>query len=186
MRKHLRKAARKDAKRATAAGGAGRAARSGRSGPAPGGAPEPLRRAVEALARLSEAFERRRRQLARELGLTDAQLRVLEEIARDDFMPSLFARQRACTPAAVSRVLRQLQDAGWVRAGIGARDARQRDYRLTASGRRLVERLRARRREALDAVWGDMPAADLARFGAFSEALAERLHAYADRSAGGD
>lgn len=143
-----------------------------------------LRDAVEGLSRLAEAFDRRRQQLARDLDLTDAQLRVLEEVARDDFMPSLFARRRACSPAGVSRTLRQLQDGGLIRSGIGQTDGRQRTYALTAAGRRLVDRLRSRRLAALDAIWRDLPADDLARFGAFSERLADRLEDYADSVAG--
>lgn len=146
----------------------------------------PVREAVEGLARLADAFERRRRQLVRELGLTDAQLRVLEEIARDEFMPSLFARRRACSPAAVSRTLRQLQESGLVSVAAADRDGRQREYALTPSGRRLMERLRARRLAALDAVWRDLPADELARFGAFGQRLADRLDAYADGVAAHD
>jgi DNA-binding MarR family transcriptional regulator len=140
-----------------------------------------LYEALQGLSHLAAAFERRRQQLARTLGLTDAQLRVLEEIARDDFMPSLFARRRACSAAAVSRTLRQLQDAGWVRAAIGEADARQRAYQVTAAGRKLVERLRAERLAALDAIWADLPDTELARFGEFSRRLAERLDAYSER-----
>lgn len=145
-----------------------------------------LRAAVEGLSRVAEAFERRRQQLAREIGLSDAQLRVLEDIARDDFMPSLFARRRACTAAAVSRTLRQLQEAGLVRSAIGARDARLRAYSLTAAGRRAVDRLRARRLAAVDVIWRDLPARELARFGAFSGELADRLDDYAERTARGE
>lgn len=158
----------------------------GATGPGVAEAGAAVRDAVEGLARLAEAFERRRRQLVREIGLSDAQLRVLEEIARDDFMPSLFARRRACSPAAVSRTLRQLQDGGFVRAAVAAADGRQREYALTARGRRLMERLRARRLAALDAVWRDLPADELARFGAFGQRLADRLDAYAERVAEGD
>lgn len=141
-----------------------------------------LRTAVEGLSRVAEAFERRRQQLARDLGLSDAQLRALEDIARDDFMPSLFARRRACTAAAVSRTLRQLQEAGLATSAIGESDGRQRAYSLTAAGRRVVERLRARRLEALDAIWRDLPASELTRFGKFSAELADRLDAYAEQS----
>lgn len=144
-----------------------------------------LRDAVEGLSRLAEAFDRRRGQLARDLDLSDRQLRVLEEIARDDFMPSLFARRRACSAAGVSRTLRQLHEQGLVRAGIAPNDGRQRTYALTARGRRLVERLRERRWAALDAIWRDLPPRELARFGAFSQRLADRLDAYADRGAAG-
>ena len=73
---------------------------------------DPLYRAIEGLQRLAELFERRRAQLARRVGLSDPQWRVLEEIAREDFMPSLFARRRDAHPAAVSRTLRQLLDRG--------------------------------------------------------------------------
>ena len=57
-----------------------------------------VHRAIEALQRLSELFLGRRRQLAREAGLTESQWRLLEELADEDFMPSLFARRRDCTP----------------------------------------------------------------------------------------
>lgn len=136
-------------------------------------------RAIEALQRLTELFERRRSQLAREVGLTDPQWRVLEEIARDEFMPSLFARTREAHPTAVSRTLRQLQERGLVTSSISATDARQREYAVTARGRRLLSRLRASRERAIDAVWAGLPARELQRFAAFSERLAERLEAYA-------
>jgi DNA-binding MarR family transcriptional regulator len=142
-----------------------------------------LRTAVEGLSRVAEAFERRRQQLARDLGLSDAQLRALEDIARDDFMPSLFARRRACTAAAVSRTLRQLQEAGLATSAIGESDGRQRAYSLTSAGRRVVDRLRARRLKAVDAIWRDLPAHELTRFGKFSAELADRLDAYAEQSA---
>jgi len=146
-------------------------------------APKSLSLAIEGLSRLADVFDRRRQQIAREVGLTGAQWRLLEEIARPDFMPSLFARRRNCSPAAVSRSLRQLQDAGWVRAAIAERDARQRAYSLTASGRRLMQRIHASRRRALDAIWSDLPEAEVARFGRFSAELAERLERYADDEA---
>jgi DNA-binding MarR family transcriptional regulator len=145
-----------------------------------GGERHGLYSAIEGLQRLADLFERRRRQLAAEAGLTDAQWRLLEEIGRKDFMPSLFARRRDCTPAAVSRTLRQLQDQSLVKAAISAEDARQRKFRLTARGRRMLEGLQASRERALDAVWRDLPAGEIERFGRFSARLADRLEAYAD------
>jgi DNA-binding MarR family transcriptional regulator len=143
-----------------------------------------LRAAVEGLQRLADVFELRRRQLAAEAGLSDGQWRVLEEIGRDDFMPSLFARQRDCSPAAVSRTLRQLQERGLVRGSISPADGRQRDYVLTAKGRRLLEKLKASRQKALQVVWSGLPAAEVRRFGQFSGRLAERLERYADEVSG--
>ena len=71
---------------------------------------ERIHRAIASLQRLADVFRERRRQLAREVGLSEAQWRMLEEVADDGFMPSMFARRRDCTPAAVSRTLRQLLD----------------------------------------------------------------------------
>jgi DNA-binding MarR family transcriptional regulator len=139
----------------------------------------PLYDAIEGLQRLAELFERRRSQLAREAGLTDAQWRVLEEIGAERFMPSLFARTRAKHAAAVSRTLRQLQEDGLVEASIASGDARQRAYRLTARGRRRLEDLRASRARAIEVVWRGFPEAELARFAAFSQRLADRLERYA-------
>ncbi len=136
--------------------------------------------AIGNLQRLAEIYGLRRAQLAREAGLTEAQWRVLEEIANEDFLPSLFARARGCTPAAISKILRQLQEAGLVRASIDAEDARQRVYELTAAGRARMQRRRRARERASHAVWEGLPRAELLRFVAFSETLAERLERYAD------
>ena len=139
----------------------------------------PLYDAIEALQRLTELFERRRQQLARAAGLSDAQWRVLEEIGHERFMPSLFARSRAMHAAAVSRTLRQLQEAGLVEASISGEDGRQRRYELTARGRQRLERVRRDRMRAIDAVWQGFAADELARFADFSRRLAERLDRYA-------
>ena len=141
--------------------------------------------AVEGLGRLTELMERRRQQLAREVGLSPQQWRVLEEIAREDFMPSLFARAQECAPAAVSRTLRQLLDRGLVQVSIARDDARRREYALTARGRRTLEQLRRARERALEAVWADFDRSDLERFASFGGELADRLEAYArDAEAG--
>jgi len=144
-------------------------------------------RAIETLQRLAEVFDWRREQLASAAGLSDAQWRVLEQIASDDFMPSLFARSRACSPAAVSRTLRQLQERGLVGASISAHDGRQRDYRLTARGRKLLARIQTRREDAIDAVWSHLDPEDLRRFARVGADLAGRLEAHgsADSPRGG-
>jgi DNA-binding MarR family transcriptional regulator len=146
-----------------------------------------LYRAIQALQRLAALFERRRQQLAREAGLSDAQWRLLEEIGREDcdFMPSLFARSREMHAAAVSRTLRQLQEGKLVTVSISSRDARQRNYQLTTRGRRLLERLQASRGRAIDEVWAGLPGDRLADFARFSEQLADRLEEYARREDGG-
>ncbi len=139
-----------------------------------------LGRAIAGLQRLADDFAERREQLAGEVGLTPAQWRVLDEIAREDFMPSLFARRRSQSPAAVSKTLRQLADARLVDVAIGEGDARRRHYTLTAEGRRVLSRLRRARSRAIASIWGELPIRDLERFADFSEVLGEKLEAYAD------
>jgi DNA-binding MarR family transcriptional regulator len=137
-----------------------------------------LDHAIEALQRLSELFQTRRRQLAEEVGITESQWRVLEEIAEEHFMPSLFARERRRTPAAVSRTLRALAEEGLVDVTLSADDARRRIYRLTAKGRKLQNALRERRQQAISEVWGDFSDRDLRGFIRFADALGGRLEEY--------
>ncbi len=140
--------------------------------------PDPLADAVAALQRLADAFARRRGQLARGAGLTEEQWRVLDEIAAEDFMPSMFARRESKTPAAVSKVIRQLLDRKLVEASIASGDARQRRYALTARGRQTMELVRQDRQRALDRVWSGISERELASFTRFASGLAERLEAH--------
>src|SRR5262245_11409972 len=136
--------------------------------------------AIASLQRLAELFLERRRQLAREVGISEADWRLLEEIETARFMPSLFARRRERTAAAVSRVLRGLVDAKLVQASVGESDARQRVYKLTPKGRELMAKLRERRERAIAAVWRGFPAGELAAFERFATSLADALERYAE------
>ena len=122
-----------------------------------------------------------RRQLASEVGLTESQWQLLEEVAEEHFMPSLFARERNCSPAVVSRGLRSLVDAGLVESTIGEADARHRVYRLTTRGRGVQRRLRKRRAEAISAVWEPLSDQELAAFIRTAGDIAERLAVHAKR-----
>ncbi|MCX7717214.1 MAG: MarR family transcriptional regulator [Candidatus Sumerlaeaceae bacterium] len=139
-------------------------------------------RAIATLQRLSDLFVERREQVARAAGLTVAQWQVLEEIGGEHFMPSLFARQRATSAPAVSRIIRQLLDRGLVRVAVNADDGRQRDYALTAEGRRALERVQAERERAIRAVWGGLRPEELEEFSRFGARLVERLEHYASHS----
>ncbi len=141
-------------------------------------APPEVLAAIRALQRLAELFEERRGQLAREAGLTVQQWRVLEEISDEHFMPSMFARERESSAAAVSKILRQLLDRDLIAATICPDDGRQRRYALTAEGRKAMKRLRAARQKAIQAVWSDLDAGQLAAFSDFSSELSRRLEAY--------
>jgi DNA-binding MarR family transcriptional regulator len=135
--------------------------------------------AIECLGRLAALYQERREQLAESVLLTDQQWGVLEEIATEHFMPSLFARRRDSSPAAVSKILRQLVDKGLVVATIAKADARQRNYALTPKGKRTLERLRESREAAVREVWLNLDGAGMRAFTTFGKDLIERLERYA-------
>ncbi len=137
--------------------------------------------AIDTLRRLSEVFRQRRQQLAASVGLTEQQWSVLEEISTEHFMPSMFARQRESTAAAVSKILRQLLDKELVVVSLSAEDGRQRHYELTDAGRRSLGRLRAERERAIDGVWRQLDAEAVREFTRFGDLLTARLEAYAER-----
>jgi DNA-binding MarR family transcriptional regulator len=138
--------------------------------------------AIGRLQRLAELFHQRRAQLAQGAGLTEAQWEVLERIASEQFMPSLFARHRESSAPAVSRIIRQLLTKKLITVSVSDTDGRQRRYRLTAKGERTVDLLQTSRRRAIDAVWMDLDPQGLAAFTTFSDELIARLESYAARA----
>ena len=137
--------------------------------------------AIQSLQRLTDLFRERRRQLARAADLSEPQWRLLEEIAGDEFMPSMFVRRQDTAPAAVSRTLRQLQDRGLVAVSISDADARQRIYQLTDLGRTTLSRLRRSRERAIESIWGRFSARELESFASFASTLADELEDYRRR-----
>ncbi len=137
--------------------------------------------AIDSLGRLTELFQHRREQLAEGAGVTEQQWRFLEEISTESFIPSMFARRQESTPAAVSKVLRQLLDKSLVSVSVSKTDGRQRDYVLTAKGRRTLERLGQEREHAIRDIWADVDPSELSAFTSFSGELARRLEEYASR-----
>src|SRR5260370_6313641 len=139
---------------------------------------DPIFRAIEAMAALAELLERRREALARDAGITIEQWRVLEEISTQHFIPSMFARSRDSSAAAVSKILRQLLDTGLVSAAIGRDDRRNRHYKLTARGNRTLSELRSARESAIEAILTGFSRDDLAAFSKFAARLSERIERY--------
>ena len=135
---------------------------------------------IAQLQRLTELLQERRQQLAKRVGLSEQQWSVLEEISTEHFIPSLFARQRESSAAAVSKILRQLLDKELVRVGVAESDGRQRQYELSAKGQRTIERLRAERQRAIEVIWRDLPARDLERFAATATELVGRIERYVE------
>ena len=131
--------------------------------------------AVSCLRQLTDLFRQRRQELAAGVGLSEQQWAVLDEIANEDFMPSMFARQRDSSAAAVSKILRQLQDKALVVASVSESDARQRNYELTESGRGTLGRVRAERQRAIDEVWCSFDRERLQSFTDLGNELIERL-----------
>lgn len=137
--------------------------------------------AISHLQQLSELFQKRREQLARSAGITVQEWRVMEEIYGENFMPSLFARERDSSRAAVSKILRQLMEKGLIAVAISPENGRHREYSLTGEGRAVLGRLRHARQRAIDEVWSSFPDEDLARFVEFSQSLTTKLEDYAKR-----
>jgi len=137
--------------------------------------------AISELQRLSDLFCQRREQLARSVGLTVQQWHVLEEISDEHFMPSMFARRRESSAAAVSKIIRQLLDKDLVDVQVDANDGRLRRYRLTPAGVDLMLQLRANRQEAIDAIWGGIPPDRLFQFQQFAADLSDRLEQFSEQ-----
>ena len=87
--------------------------------------------AIGRLQRLVDLFQQRRAQLAQGAGLTESQWEILERIASEHFMPSLFARHRESSAPAVSRIIRQLLRKKLITVSVSDTDGRQRRYQLT-------------------------------------------------------
>jgi len=140
-----------------------------------------IHRAIAHLQRLTDLFQQRRAQLARQVGLTEQQWLVMEEISTEHFMPSMFARSQASSAAAVSKIIRQLLDKELISVSISQSDGRQRDYDLTTQGKRVMTALRQRRQKAIDAIWVGIDPKKLSQFADVSEQLISAIEAYSKK-----
>jgi DNA-binding MarR family transcriptional regulator len=147
---------------------------------------ELVHQSIARLQRLSDLFVARREELARRVGLTEQQWRVLEEISTEHFIPSMFARSQDSSAAAVSKVLRQLLDKDLVRVSISENDGRQRAYELSPAGKRAMTRLRRLRQDAIEDVWLALPKGELARWSELSREIIERIEQHAEREQADD
>src|SRR5262245_14306817 len=97
-----------------------------------------IHRGIAQLQRLTDLLQQRRQQLAKRAGLSEQQWSVLEEISTEQFIPSLFAKSRESSAAAVSKTLRQLLDKDLVRVSVSESDGRQRQYELSPKGKQTI------------------------------------------------
>jgi DNA-binding MarR family transcriptional regulator len=140
-----------------------------------------VHQAIACLGRLVDAFRRRREQLALSVGLSDGQWGVLEEISHEHFMPSMFAKTRDSSAAAVSKTLRQLLDKGLVTVTLSKSDGRQRSYVLTAKGKRIMQTLREERAVAIEEIWLKLDSHLVDSFVSFGTQLSEHLEQYGEK-----
>lgn len=138
--------------------------------------------AIESLQRLTSAFGERRQQLAESVGLTEHQWGVLEEISTEHFMPSMFAKKRDSSPAAVSKTIRQLVDKGLVEVTLNKTDARQRDYQLTGQAKRVLGQLRRARARAIEQIWLKLDIEQVRAFTTFANELTDALLQHANKT----
>jgi DNA-binding MarR family transcriptional regulator len=136
---------------------------------------------VACLRRLADAFRGRGEELALSVGLSDGQWALLEEIATEHFMPSMFAKTRESSAAAVSKTLRQLLDKGLASVSLSKTDGRQRAYQLTAKGKRVLETLRQEREQAIRTIWLALDPSALKKFVTFGNQLCDRLEQYGSK-----
>ncbi len=138
--------------------------------------------AIEQVQQLAALFTKRRNQLAQQVGLTEAQWRILEGISTEHFMPSMFAREQDNTCGAVSKIIRQLLEKKLIKVSISEKDGRKRQYELLPQGKKTMSQLRELREEAIQEIWADLPMDDLEIFTRFSGLLIEKWRQYSTTS----
>lgn len=137
--------------------------------------------AIEQMQHLAALFSKRRSQLARGVELTEAQWRVLEGVATEHFMPSMFADGLDNSRGSVSKILKQLLEKKFIKASISEEDGRQRKYTLTKQGTKTIETLRSLREDAINEIWSDLPEDELNTFNQLCGRLITNLRDYAAR-----
>ena len=80
--------------------------------------------------------------------------------------------------AAVSKIIRQLLDKALISVSVSKDDGRQRDYVLTAKGRRVMDQLRQSRQDAIDDIWLKLDAERVSAFTQIGNDLAARIEMY--------
>jgi len=134
--------------------------------------------AINSLNKLFDIFQKRRAAIAAEVGLTDMQWQVLEEVSTVHFMPSLFATKRESSRAAVSKILKQLTGKGLLDVALNSKDGRVREYFLTREGENIMKKIRASREDAILKIWMNYSEKQLMDFCEFNEDLISSMESY--------
>lgn len=123
---------------------------------------EDMRAAMDSLRRIVRALRLAAADAERELGITVAQLFVLQQIALAD-SPSIneLAAATVTDPSTISGLLRRLLDAGLVTRKPSPTDARRAEVSLTRKGAALVARAPNAPQAELVTALGALPRKDL-------------------------
>jgi DNA-binding MarR family transcriptional regulator len=92
----------------------------------------------------------------------------------------MFAKTRDSSAASVSKTLRQLLDKDLVSVTLSKSDGRQRDYVLTAKGKRIMQALREERALAIEKIWLTFAPHQLESFVSFGTQLSDHLEKYGE------
>ena len=109
-----------------------------------------------------------------ELGLGSTQARFLRHIESGISQAEL-ARATDTAPALLGRAIEPLIERGWIRRTRSKTDRRQYDLELTASGKRMRERVEAARDAMSDELVAALDARDLADFDRIAKKLLAHL-----------
>ena len=131
-----------------------------------------LDRVFELAARLGDMMER----ALDERGLSTARAEVLVVLHEHGPMVQRELSQALhCTPRHVTGLIDILEAQGWVVRGPHPTDRRATLVSLTAQGAKAAARMHAERQEAAAALFGDIPADDLATFVAVLDHVLDRI-----------
>src|SRR5262249_40065273 len=120
----------------------------------------PTTETIRALRRLVRALRLADRAAEARFGVSAAQLFVLEQLAETPLRSLSEVAERTMTDASsVSVVVQKLTDQGLVVRAVDSQDARRSTLRLSAAGRRLLERAPASPQSRLVAAVDALPAA---------------------------
>ncbi len=139
-----------------------------------------LDRVFELAARLGDMMER----ALDERGLSTARAEVLFVLhERGPMVQRELSQALHCTPRHVTGLIDILEAQGWVARGPHPTDRRATLVSLTEQGATAAARMHAERQEAAAALFGDIPADDLATFVAVLDQVLDRIGQTATRAA---
>lgn len=138
-----------------------------------------LDRVFELAARLGDLMER----ALDERGLSTARAEVLFVLhERGPMVQRELSQALQCTPRHVTGLIDILEAQGWVARGPHPTDRRATLVSLTEQGAQAAARMHAERQEAAAALFGDIPAEDLATFVAVLDQVLDRIGQTATRA----